>query len=270
MPLFGPPSIDKMRDRKDVVTLRKALYDERYTRDQHLEVARALAYVEGPAAIPTLVEFYNAMQGKFFSQHHELLVILLNQEEPGIQAVVQAYRHGNIAILEDLVDICVSPKTYSWTDSILKPAWAAIRGIGPQAYDPLWEKIRTEEGRHLTGELIKMLGENYCQRSFDLLMRFLTEGKRYDRQRAVFALLPWYSAGLLDETQKNALLQQREYISTKHVDKSDQHTDNGKHGQHTDLTDNCVPPGHYDSPAQDHTDTTAHIDEGGLEITFPL
>jgi hypothetical protein len=270
MPLFGPPSIDKLRDRKDVAALRKAMYDEKYTHDQHLEAARALAYVEGPAAIPSLLQLYNAMQGKYFSLRHEVLVILLNQEEPGIQALVQAAMQGTPGILEDLVDICVAPKTYSWTDWILKPAWAAIRGIGPQAYEHLWEKIRTEAGRHLIGEFIKLLGENYSPQSFDLLMRLLTGGERYDRQRAAFALLPWYSAGLLDEAQKTALLQQREYISREHVDKSNQHTDNGKHGQHTDLTDNCVPPGHYDSPAQDHTDTTAHIDEGGLEITFPL
>jgi hypothetical protein len=269
MPLFGPPSIDKMRERRDTDGLKKALYNDKYTAAQHHEAAWTLSHLEEQRAIPILVEYYISQPANFLTGRPGLLAVLLTLAEPGIQAVVDLHRRGSPHVVDSLAAICLDPKRYSLIHEIFKPAMEAIRRIGPQAENVLMETCLRRENEHLSEKLIERLGQECNQLNFDLLISLLTSGTRNDRRRAATALLAWYQAGSLDTAQKDTLLQRRERIGAKHTDQSTRHTDIPKRVQHSDIPDKCYLGDHVDIPAQDHTDST-HTDEGGLDLTFPL
>jgi HEAT repeat protein len=159
MPLFGPPDIEKLKARRDVKGLIKALnYQKDSSKDEPLrtrsEAARALGEIGDPAAIPALVA---ALQDCTLDVPYAAQKALAKFGKAAVEPLVAALKHEDykvrISAAEALAQLenplAVEPLIAALQDSHKEVRRAAINGLAksgdPRAVEPVAALLRDPE-----------------------------------------------------------------------------------------------------------------------------
>jgi HEAT repeat protein len=163
--LFGPPDVDKLRDRRDVEGLIKALSHQKQA-DVRRKAAEALGRIGDTAGVPALIE-------------------ALDDTDKGVR-LIAAYWLGNIghptavpALMEALVDTSRGVRTY---------AAVALGMIGDPAAVPALSKALHDSDEEVRLEATKSLGKIGDRRAIDPLEEMVEDKSEVVRDRASEAL----------------------------------------------------------------------------------
>ena len=264
--LFGPPNVEKMKARRNVNGLIKALG---YKKDWEVrwDAARALGEIKDPRAVEPLSaalkdERFSVRQaaaealGKIGNARAvEPLIAALGDERSDMrQAAAKALGAiGDARAMEPLIaalkdkDSAVRKAAAEALDHLgWKPAqdesagwywmakhdWDKCVALGALAMEPLIAALK-DENEYVREAAARTLGEIKDPRAVQPLIDALQDKKWFVRRTAAEALISIYRRGGLEDKTKTKILALRDKIAAMHTD---DHTDKGADcDNHTDI-----------------------------------
>ena len=263
--LFGPPNVEKMKARRNVNGLIKALG---YKKDWEVrwDAARALGEIKDPRAVEPLSaalkdERFSVRQaaaealGKIGNARAvEPLIAALGDERSDMrQAAAKALGAiGDARAMEPLIaalkdkDSAVRKAAAEALDHLgWKPAqdesagwywmakhdWDKCVALGALAVEPLIAALK-DENSDVRQAAAKALGKIGDPRAVEPLIDALQDKEWFVRRTAAEALISIYRRGGLEDKTKTKILALRDKIAAMHTD---EHTDKADCDNHTDI-----------------------------------
>ena len=231
--LFGPPNVEKMKARRDVNGLIKAL---RYRKDKGVRqaAAEALVKIGAPAVEPLIAALKDqnswaraaAAQalGKIKDRRAvEPLSAALGDERSDVrQAAAKALDHLGWKPAQD------ESAGWYW---MAKHDWDKCVALGALAMEPLIAALK-DENEYVREAAARTLGEIKDPRAVQPLIDALQDKKWFVGRTAAEALISIYRRGGLEDKTKTKILALRDKIAAMHTD---EHTDKADCDNHTDI-----------------------------------
>ena len=215
MPLFGPPDVEKLKAKRDVPGLIRALgYQKDPRGDVRKSAIEALGVIGDARAVAPLV------------------VVLSGQSRSVHQAVIEALaKIGDPRAVEPLIAVFRDDRRYDYRE-VRKSAVEGLGQLGDaRAVEPLIAALREEWVRVAAATALGQLGD---ARAVAPLLAILKNQNGDVRQAAAKALVVMYVAGRLDKDQRAVILSLRETLTAPRTH-TFEHSDYGGCGRAGDT-----------------------------------